>query len=278
MLIADNLSKAYQIIALLGLDDHTYTHLSARVNGGFLINDFGYLFSEMSPDKLLKVDYDGLVKNWQNANENDKIGNNTNYPETGIERRDCSNEGDPKFNDALDLNPHVMDKPKAKSKAYNHTGYIIHSSIYKARPEINYIFHIHVPEIVATSIYGLLPISQWSLHLYDKVSYADYNSLALMESEHGSTIASDLGSNDVMLLKHHGAIICGTKVHSTLFFTYHLYMACKTQCLAGHRSDATISHLIAEKARNDLLSFEHDIGQRDWLAWLRLLDRKGEMV
>jgi ribulose-5-phosphate 4-epimerase/fuculose-1-phosphate aldolase len=35
-----NLASAYQILAILALDDHTYTHLSARPEGA----DFYYIY------------------------------------------------------------------------------------------------------------------------------------------------------------------------------------------------------------------------------------------
>ena len=50
---------------------------------------------------------------------------------------------------------------------YNRTGYVLHSAIYSARDDINSIFHIHTPATAAVSACedGLLPISQWALHL-----------------------------------------------------------------------------------------------------------------
>ena len=44
------LSYAYQILALLGLDDHTYTHLSIRAHDPeyYYIYPFGLRFEEVS--------------------------------------------------------------------------------------------------------------------------------------------------------------------------------------------------------------------------------------
>ena len=61
--IKKNLSYAYQILAKLGMDDHTYTHLSARPEGAqyYYINPFGLRFEEVTEDNLLKVSFDGNV-------------------------------------------------------------------------------------------------------------------------------------------------------------------------------------------------------------------------
>lgn len=104
---------------------------------------------------------------------------------------------------------------------YNKTGYVIHGSIYRNRPDINAIFHLHTPEIVAVSAMqeGLQPISQWALHFYNKVVYYDYNSLALSTEEHESRLVRDLGDKYVMLLKHHGSITVGRTIHEVFLYT-----------------------------------------------------------
>lgn len=61
--IKKNLAFAYQIIAKLGLDDHTYTHLSARPAGAdyYYIYPFGLRFGEVETDNLLKVSLTGEI-------------------------------------------------------------------------------------------------------------------------------------------------------------------------------------------------------------------------
>jgi ribulose-5-phosphate 4-epimerase/fuculose-1-phosphate aldolase len=55
------LSLAYRIVAKLKLDDLTYTHLSIKSADGFYIGGFGYLFEEMTVDKIIELSYDGNV-------------------------------------------------------------------------------------------------------------------------------------------------------------------------------------------------------------------------
>ena len=63
--LKEKLATAYRIIAHLGMDDLTYTHLSARLpdDAGFLIAPFGFLFEEVGPQDLLEVSYAGVVLN-----------------------------------------------------------------------------------------------------------------------------------------------------------------------------------------------------------------------
>lgn len=164
---------------------------------------------------------------------------------------------------------------EGQEKILNTTGYLIHGSIYKKRPDIKAIFHIHTPEIVAVSAYqeGLLPISQWALHFYDRLSYHDYGSLVLDVSQ-GAKMLDDLGQNYTMLLKHHGSLTCGRTIEEAMFYTYHLQKACQTQCLiqSALGSFEIPSKEVCQKASRDLLSFEKNLGERDWGAWVRWVE------
>lgn len=225
--IRNNLAAAYQVLAILGLDDHTYTHLSARPPEAdfYYIYPFGLRFSEVYADNLLKVSLDGSVLE-------------------GIEYQ------------------------------YNKTGYITHGNIYRARQDISAIFHLHTPSTVAVSSMrqGLMPISQWALHFYDRVSYHEYNSLLLNDS-HGNAMIDDLAQNYVIFLRNHGTVCAGRTIHEAMFYSYHLEQACKTQCLAYSTGQELImpSKEVCQQTVKDLLSFEQDLGKRDWQAWLNML-------
>ncbi|OGT37067.1 MAG: hypothetical protein A3F12_01185 [Gammaproteobacteria bacterium RIFCSPHIGHO2_12_FULL_38_14] len=228
MSVREDLATAYQILAYLKYDDHTYTHLSARDvtdQNAFYIYPFGLRFEEVEPQSLLKVTLDGEVQEGQEYQ-------------------------------------------------YNKTGYVIHGAIYKYRPDIQAVFHLHTPESLAVSALaaGLLPISQWALHFYDRISYHAYDSLAL-NVEQGQHLIHDLGNNNVMLLRNHGMITCGKTIQEAMFYTYHLQKACETQCLMLSMGKKYIvpSREICEQAVSDLLSFEKNLGERDWQAWKRFL-------
>ena len=57
-----DLAACYRLIALYGMDDLVFTHVSARVPGPehhFLINPYGLTFDEMTASSLVKVDLRG---------------------------------------------------------------------------------------------------------------------------------------------------------------------------------------------------------------------------
>lgn len=224
--LKEELTAAYHIIAGLGMDDLTYTHISIRSSDreSFYIYPFGSLFEEVSPNNLIRVSLEGKVL-------------------------------------------------EGSEYQYNKTGYITHTAIYNARNDLNALFHLHTIAgvTVSTMKFGLLPISQFALHLYDKISYHEYDSLPLVNVA-GDTLAKAIGKNNVMILKNHGTFTCGKSIHEAMFYTYHLEQACKTQVkaiAAGIDNLNIIDADIAEKSRNDLLAFEKDLGKRDWIALKR---------
>ncbi len=223
--IKADLALAYHILSYLRIDDHTYTHLSARPKGSnyFYILPFGFMFEEVTPDNLLKVSLDGKVM-------------------------------------------------EGEELEYNITGYLTHSSIYRKRPDIGSIFHLHTHATIAVSSIteGLMPINQWALHLYNGISYADYDSLVLGPNS-GMQIAQSLKDNFVMLLRNHGSITCGRDIQEAMFYTYHLEQACiaQIQTLSMGKELVMPDKATCAKAVKDILSFEPNLGHRDWKAWKR---------
>jgi ribulose-5-phosphate 4-epimerase/fuculose-1-phosphate aldolase len=60
-----NLAACYRLIAHYGWDDLVDTHISARVPGPehhFLINPYGLMFDEITASSLVKVDWEGKIK------------------------------------------------------------------------------------------------------------------------------------------------------------------------------------------------------------------------
>ena len=162
-------------------------------------------------------------------------------------------------------------------KIFNPTGLLVHSAIYKARPDINAVIHLHTNSTIAISSMksGLLPLSQHALHFYNLISYHDYDSMLLDEKTQAKKIAEDLAQNNVMFLRNHGFITCGKTIQEALFYAYHLERASiiQTMILQSNNDYILPSQEICQKACDDLLSFEKGLGRRDWEAWVRKIDR-----
>jgi ribulose-5-phosphate 4-epimerase/fuculose-1-phosphate aldolase len=166
----------------------------------------------------------------------------------------------------------------ADKSHYNNTGYVIHSNIYRARPDVNAIFHAHTTAGIAVSAMecGLLPLSQFSLHFYNRMAYHRYDSLALDYHQQGEKLVNDLGFHNTLFLRNHGTLTCGASIHEAFFNLYYLEQACKVQCMAMSTNTKLLlpSPEVCEKAAHDLRSYEPDLGARDWQALKRTYTRK----
>ncbi len=230
--LKETLARCYYILAKKGMDDRTYTHLSARLPGeaAYYIYPLGLLFSEVTPDKLIKVDFDGNIR-------------------------------------------------EGTETVFNETGYVIHSSVYKARSDINAVFHLHTTAGVAVSSMrqGLLPLSQFAFHFYNRLSYHGYDALNLTTSSQGQNLVKDLGTqNKAMMLENHGTMTCGQTQEEALFYMLFLEEACKVQIAA---LSAGIDNLclppkaVCEQAYKDMTAFEQgNVGKRDFEAECRVIN------
>jgi len=59
-----DLAACYRLVALFGMNDLVYNHITARVpdeEGHILINPYGYAYEEITASSLVKIDFDGSV-------------------------------------------------------------------------------------------------------------------------------------------------------------------------------------------------------------------------
>lgn len=129
----------------------------------------------------------------------------------------------------VDMQGNIVE-PGSTNFSFNRAGFVLHSAIHAARPDLRAIIHIHYPPCVAVSSvkHGLLCICQEAAIIGD-VSYHDYKGLAI-DPDTRSSIANDLGPvNKVLILKNHGVITCGETIEEALYYLHNLVKACETQ-------------------------------------------------
>jgi len=129
----------------------------------------------------------------------------------------------------VDMQGHVVEAGTTNF-GVNVAGFMLHSAIHAARPDLKCIIHLHTPNIVAVSAMkcGLVYLSQESCLIGD-VSYHSYEGL-VVESAERETLARDLGvHNKVMFLRNHGAVCCGETLEEAFFYAYHLVLAADAQ-------------------------------------------------
>ncbi len=160
----------------------------------------------------------------------------------------------------------------------NPAGYLIHSAIHAARPDVMCVMHTHTAAGVAVSAQeeGLLPISQQALVVSKRLAYHDYEGVALNESER-VTLARDLADKSVLVLRNHGLLTAGRSVGEAFWLMMTMQRACEIQvaALAGGAPVRRLSPAIQDLVHHQVVDGFGDqpAGSRDWIALRREVDR-----
>ena len=154
----------------------------------------------------------------------------------------------------------------------NRAGVAIHGAILAARPDINCVFHTHMPYTTAVSALecGLLPMSQAALRFQGQTAYHDYGRAASNPAE-CARLVKDMSDKSVMILRNHGGITTGKTVCEAFIASYYLEKACQFQILAqsaGVPLAMPADDIIAASGGRPAGD------ERAWPSLLRMLDRE----
>ena len=160
----------------------------------------------------------------------------------------------------------------------NPAGYLIHSTIHAARPDVECVMHTHTSAGVAVAAQedGLLPISQQAMVLWQRLAYHDYEGVALTDGER-VTLARDLGDKSVLILRNHGLLTAGKTIGEAFWLMMMTQRACEIQiaALAGgvplRRLGADMQALVASQLGEATLGKPG--GAMDWIALMREVKR-----
>ena len=155
-------------------------------------------------------------------------------------------------------------------------GYVIHSAIHAARPELACVIHTHAWASMAVSALacGLLPLTQTAMRS-PKIRYQEYRGVVLDEAEKASLLA-DLGDAEAMILRNHGALVVGRTAGEAFNWAHRPELACRTQlaAMACGTPLAEVPPPVLEATwNNDQRGTRRPYGLMEWPALLRKRDR-----
>lgn len=162
---------------------------------------------------------------------------------------------------------------------YNNAGFIIHSGVYKARPDANCVLHTHTRAGAGLSMLrkGLRPISQDALHVIDDVVYHEYGVPATVEE--CEALGRSCANGSCVVLLNHGLLTLGETIHGALMRLYMLERACELELIARQMDeppviiDEYVQRKAAERMKKVRPSEEYGLGE--WKGLVRRIERKG---
>jgi ribulose-5-phosphate 4-epimerase/fuculose-1-phosphate aldolase len=136
--------------------------------------------------------------------------------------------------------------------AVNAAGFMIHSAIHKARPDVNAACHAHSPAGKAWSTFGkpIDIINQDSCTFYNiQAVYMSFGGVVL-EAEEGERIAAALGEHGrVAILQNHGLLAAGGTVDEAAYLFTLLERTCEVQLMV--ESTGLLKNYIGDKEAED---------------------------
>jgi ribulose-5-phosphate 4-epimerase/fuculose-1-phosphate aldolase len=176
----------------------------------------------------------------------------------------------------IDLDGNIVERPDTPY-GINQAGFVIHSAVHGAREDVACVIHTHARASMAVSMMecGLLPLSQHAMRFYGDVGYHPYEGVAL-DLDERARLVDDLGDKNVLFLRNHGLVVCGTSIAEAFNRCYWVELACKAQ-IDAMSSGAKL--IIPEQDVVDLTAnlFDPEVrrryGEMEWSAMLRLVER-----
>ena len=170
----------------------------------------------------------------------------------------------------FDGNP-LQDSPRLRGG-----GLVIHAGLLAARPDLNAVFHTHTEAAMGVSSqeHGLLMINQQAATFYKRLAYHTFGGFEF-NMEQRAPLIRDLGDKSIMLLRNHGALVCGATVQDAFFEHHFLEMACKGQiaALSGGARCSLIEESVCEFALAQSQGERLANRAKNWAACLRQADR-----
>jgi ribulose-5-phosphate 4-epimerase/fuculose-1-phosphate aldolase len=165
-----------------------------------------------------------------------------------------------------------------RSAPVNAAGFVIHSAIHAARPDVDCVIHTHTRAGVALSCLeeGVLPINQFALEFAGHIAYHDYEGIAL-DLDERERLVRDLGSSNALVLRNHGMLTAAQTIPGAFYLFFYLEQTAKVQLdvMASGGKIVQVPKAVQEHTAGQFESNRNpaNTGLRSWPAMLRLLDR-----
>lgn len=157
----------------------------------------------------------------------------------------------------------------------NPAGYLIHSAVLAARPDVMAVVHLHTEAgiAVASQKDGLQHYCQESTRFWGRIGFHDYEGIT-RDADEQPRLARDLGQNLVMLMRNHGTLVVGRTIAEAFFLTVQFEKSCEVQLkvqMAGAPALLPTEEVLAKTA-NHRGRLNRPMGDAAWDCYRRIAD------
>jgi L-fuculose-phosphate aldolase len=172
---------------------------------------------------------------------------------------------------ALDL-----DDPRALESSRYHLESVMHTEVYRARPDANAVIHGH--PLYATALGAsdaeLLMLTHDAVLFADGLGIFDEGPDLVTEAERGARVAAALGPRRAALLRNHGVVIAAEDVRWAVLTALSLERSIRFQAIVSSLgAGRPISQADAQALRP--LKYRDTFMDEYWASWERRVERAG---
>ena len=170
----------------------------------------------------------------------------------------------------VDENGNVLSGPRDVNTA----GFVIHSAIHLAHPDMKVVFHAHAPAGLAVTALknGVDYLVQDTSMLYGDIGYHDWEGLSLTLEERDA-LARNIEGKSCLIMRNHGFLTVGETAGEAFMNMYYLIRACKVMI------EAYSTSLPLDKGPEEIWKLsrrqyaDFPPGKYEWPGLLRLLEQ-----
>jgi ribulose-5-phosphate 4-epimerase/fuculose-1-phosphate aldolase len=156
----------------------------------------------------------------------------------------------------------------------------IHAGVYAARPDVQAVVHNHAPALIPFGVTGV-PLKQLyhmsaflgaGVPIFDIRAAGGETDMLVKTLPLGQALAKTLGSNNVALMRGHGAVVVAPDMPRAVFRSIYSEQNARLQAQAMQLSQKVV-YLDAEEAKKAQTTMEGTVA-RPWELWKRKVQGK----
>ncbi len=169
-----------------------------------------------------------------------------------------------------------LDGTLIAGRARVHLEYVIHTEIYRARPDVRSVIHTHPPYTTAFGATDarLELLNHDAVLFREGLAYFDDTAELIITRDQGERVAASLGQRRAIVLRGHGVVITGESVPWATYAALTLERVLRIQSIARTFGDlAPMSPAMADRVYPDKYRDVHVASY--WAYLIRQLHRAG---
>jgi len=158
----------------------------------------------------------------------------------------------------------------------NRAGFVIHSAIHRAHPQVRCVMHTHTTTgmAVASLDSGLAHDTFYGAMLHGRVAYHEFEGVTVNEGEQERLLAS-MGDKQVLILRNHGLLTCGHTIPEAFMWLWTLQRACDVQIAAAAAGPLRkLGPDVLEHAVREAGPSEPEVCEAVFASLVRAIDKK----